>query len=78
MKKRIESILAIAEDTSDEIKTADEAEERAIEEMRCLGNDVLQNRAELKEGQKTASYQKIPEAGSHGKKKSVGTQHLVK
>ena len=37
LKKRIESILAIAEDTSDEIKTADEAEERAIEEMRCLG-----------------------------------------
>jgi hypothetical protein len=78
LQKRIETILDIVEDASDDVKTADEAEQRAIEELRQLGSEVMKNWAAQKEGQKAASYQKNPEAKGHGKKKFVGTRHLAK
>jgi len=78
LQKRIETILDIVEDESDDVKTADEAEQRTIEELRQLGSEVMQNWAAKKEGQKAAAYQNNPEAKGHGKKKFVGTRHLAK
>lgn len=78
LQNRIETILDNVEDASDEVKTADEAEERAIEQLRQLGAEVLQNWAAQKEKQKAATYQKDPVAKRHGKKKSIGTRRLAK
>ncbi len=41
LRRRFEEILNIAHNTSGELITADEAEEKAIEEMQKLGQEVL-------------------------------------
>ncbi len=41
LKKRMKSILCIAEDDGEGIVKADEAENRIIEEVRRMGNEVL-------------------------------------
>ena len=41
LKKRVESILSIAEDDGNEIVRADDAEKHIIEEVRQMGNEVL-------------------------------------
>lgn len=46
LKKRFNEILGIAENTSGELITADEAETKAIEEVRKLGKEVIQEWAE--------------------------------
>jgi len=46
LKSRVEAILDIAENTHGDLITADEAEQCAIEEVRKLGNEVLQDWAE--------------------------------
>lgn len=69
LAERFETILRIVEDTADEIKTADEAEERVIEQLRSLGNDVLKDWAVQKEEQKVKEYKKMAKSKRHGKKK---------
>lgn len=70
LKARFESILDIAENTNGDLISADEAEQRAIEQVRQLGNELLHDWAEqrtlacaktFKEQEKTAV--------GHGKKK---------
>ena len=46
LKSWVEAILDIAENTHGDLITADEAEQCAIEEVRKLGNEVLQDWAE--------------------------------
>lgn len=46
LKKRFNEILDIAENTSEELITADEAETRALEELQKLGQEVMQEWAE--------------------------------
>jgi hypothetical protein len=41
LRERIEAILAIAENEDQSYGTADEAEQKAIEELQKLGNEVL-------------------------------------
>lgn len=43
LRSRFESILDLAENTSGDVITANEAERQAIEEVRQLGNEVLQD-----------------------------------
>ncbi len=43
MKARILRILDVAENTGDELKRADEAEQRAIDQLRALGQELLQD-----------------------------------
>ena len=42
LKTRFQDILAIAENTSGELITADEAEAKAIEELQKLGKEIIQ------------------------------------
>jgi hypothetical protein len=75
LKERFEAILAIAEAEGNDIQRADDAEQRAIEEVRKLGNEVMHAWARRREGQNVA---KLTEEGNklakHGKKKSTGTR----
>lgn len=77
LRKRFEEILNVAE--SEDIITAHEAEERAIEETRKLGQEMLQEWA-MKQHKKQIHkvMEKHPEAKKQGKKNSIGDQHLGK
>lgn len=41
MRSRIEDLLDIVENTSEDCRTADAAEQKVIEELRKMGNEVL-------------------------------------
>ncbi len=68
LKARISRILDLAENTDGEVITADEAEERAIQELRKLGQELLQGwgqRVAETEAQKLAKH---PGVKAHLKK----------
>lgn len=46
LKARFEAILDVAENTHGDLISADEAERRAIEQVRQLGNEILHDWAE--------------------------------
>lgn len=53
LKKRFDEILGVAENSSGELVTADDAEMKAIEEVRKLGREVVQEWA-ITQHEKTA------------------------
>ena len=80
LRARVYQLLGIVEDAEGDIDKADEAERRVIEELRRLGQEVLQDWAIAKEKQKvrelkSASDQKFT---GHGKKNSTGTRRSGK
>ena len=80
LRKRFDQILSIAEDSEGKIDKADDAEQRVIDELQRLGQEVLQNWAVSKEKQrveelKNSSDQKVV---GHGKKNFTGTQRSGK
>lgn len=76
LQKRFTEILNIAENTSGELITADEAESKAIEEVRKLGRDVLQEWADNRHAEQINEFEKKHSARKHVKKNSIGKQHL--
>ena len=79
LKARFEEILAIAENTQGEVVSAEEAEQRAIEPVRSLGNELLPDGAKQRV---TAAGNELkdkhPTVVGNGKKKSLGTRHLAR
>ncbi|MHC1729238.1 MAG: hypothetical protein AB9866_25110 [Syntrophobacteraceae bacterium] len=79
LRERFEAILTLTEAEGNGLKTADEAEQRTIEEVRKLGNEVLHAWARTKESLSAAKLtQEGLELTRHGKKKSTGTRHSDK
>ncbi len=79
LRKRFEEILDITENTSGDIVTADEAEGRAIEEVKKLGQEMMREWAVSqhdKQFQKTKD--EFSKARVHTKKNSTGKQPLEK
>ncbi len=75
LRERFEAILTIAEAEGLGLKKADDAEQRTIEEVRKLGNEVLHTWARNKESQSVAKLmEERPKVTKHGKKKSNGTR----
>ena len=77
IKSRIASMLAVVEDAGGELKQADAAEMRMIEEIRRMGQEALQAWAD-RQVQKTE--QELRQAGQvqrEGKKNSTGTPPLA-
>ncbi len=79
IRKRVEEILNIAENTSGELITARQAEEKAIEEIRKLGQEVLKGWAENQHN-KVVEKAKAGNCKTkeHLKKNCIGNQHLEK
>lgn len=79
IRKRVEEILNIAENTSGDLITARQAEEKAIEEIRKLGQEVLKGWAESQHN-KAVEKAKLeqPKAREHVKKNYIGNLHLEK
>ena len=77
IKSRIASILAVVEDAGGDLKQADAAEMRLIEEIRRMGQETLQAWADR---QVEKSEQDIRQSGQvhrEGKKNSAGTPPLA-
>lgn len=77
LRKRFEEILNATD--SEDMITADEAEEKAIEEMRKLGQEMLQEWACKQQNRQIRKViERHPEAKKQGKKNFTGDQHLEK
>ena len=79
LKERVEAILDIAENTSGELITADQAEGRAIEEVHKLGRELLREWAFQRHEKAIETAKRThPTAKRHEKKSSTGNQHSEK
>ena len=77
IKSRIASLLAVVEDAAGDLKEADAAEMRLIEEMRRMGQEAMQAWANR---QTEKTEQEIRQGGQvqrEGKKNSAGTPPLA-
>jgi hypothetical protein len=77
IKSRIASLLAVVEDAAGDLKEADAAEMRLIEEMRRMGQEAMQAWANR---QIEKTEQEIRQGGQvqrEGKKNSAGTPPLA-
>ncbi len=70
--QRVEALLEITEDKAGKLDRADEAEARLVEELRRLGQEVLQDWAQRKEIQKASALSADESARLHSKKNSAG------
>lgn len=77
LQKRFSQILDIVENTDGDVELADDAEERVIEELRRLGNEVLHDWAN---GQETKKSEELTQSNESVrkeiKKNSLGTQRM--
>lgn len=77
LHERFKAILDIAENSSGELITADQAEGKAIEEIHKLGQELLK---EWAKGQQESAVETArvthPHAKNHEKKSSIGKQPL--
>lgn len=69
---RIEELLALVENERGEANTADEAEELAFEQVRKLGQELMQSWAERKHERVVREYDSRPDHRRKGKKKPAG------
>ena len=76
IRGRIEEILEIVENTKGEVNTADEAEERAVEELRQLGQEMLEAWAKEKAEKVEKEYDGRKEYWRKGKKNFIGKADL--
>lgn len=73
IRSRVAELLAVVEDSNGDLRRADDAEVRLIEEMRSLGRAAMQSWAQ---GQVIQSEQEVRQSGRahrEGKKNSTGT-----
>ncbi len=72
LRARFEEILAVAENERGDANTADEAEERAVEQVRRLGQELMQTWAERKQERLVREYDARRDTRRKGKKNSTG------
>jgi hypothetical protein len=80
LKARMESLLAVVEDAGDDLIKADAAEQRVIEELRQMGNEVLTGWASTRAGKIPVlpAYADAAPLRRAGKKSSIGTPRSEK
>ena len=72
LKAKIEAMLAIVENAGGDVEKAAAAEQRIIEEMRQMGNEVLHSWARRQQQKKEDEYQAQPGVNRKRKKNSTG------
>lgn len=77
LRKRFEEILKLSSNEENRYPTADEAEEKAIEEVRKLGKEVLETWGHAREWELRKQHDKSPDFQRDGKKNSIGKAVLV-
>jgi predicted ribosome quality control (RQC) complex YloA/Tae2 family protein len=73
LRSRIERLVDLVEDAGDDLRKADEAERRVIEEVRRLGQEVLENWADGQVAKRAAELDRTPGVWREGKKNFAGT-----
>lgn len=77
IRSRVAALLAVVQDSNGDLKRADDAEDRLIEEMRRLGQEAMQSWAQ---GQVVQTEQEVRHSGRahrEGKKNCTGTPPLA-
>lgn len=77
LRSRMESLLLAVEDEAGELKKADDAEMRVIEEMRRTGKVALQAWAERQIDKTSQETKQVGKVWREGKKNSAGTPPLA-
>ena len=72
LKAKIEAMLAIIENAGGDVEKAADAEQRIIEEMRQMGNEVLHSWARRQQQKKEDEYNALPGVNRKRKKNSTG------
>lgn len=75
LRRRVEALMSIVEDTDGMIEKADAAERYVIEEVRKIGHAALTGWAECKQQRNEQELKKQPELRPAGKK-TVVAKHL--
>ena len=73
LRARLERIVDIVENTGGDVEKADEAERRAIEELRQLGSEVLHGWARQQQQKKEEEFERTRDASRKVKKTSTGS-----
>jgi len=74
LKTKIETLLGIMENAGGDVEKAAEAERRIIEELRQMGNELLQGWARRQQQKKEEEYNRKPGVNRKEKKTSTGTR----
>jgi len=77
LKSRIASLLAVVEDAGGDLKEADAAEMRLIEEIRRMGQEALQAWADRQVQKTEQELRQTEQVRREGKKNSTGTPPLA-
>ena len=78
LRDRIASIALAVEDSEGDLKEADAAEERIVEEMRLLGREAMQGWAENRVEVTEQEIRQQPQMHRQGKKNSAGIRNSAK
>jgi hypothetical protein len=73
LRGRIERLVDLVEDVGDDLRKADEAEQRVIEEVRRLGQEVLEGWANEQVSRRSEALDRTSGVWREGKKNSAGT-----
>ena len=73
LRGRVEHLVDIVEDAGDDLRKADEAERRVIEEVRWLGQELLEGWADGQVAKRADELERTPGVWREGKKNSPGT-----
>lgn len=74
LRAKIEAMLAIIENAGGDLEKAAEAEQRIIDEMRQMGNEVLHSWARRQQEKKENEYNAKEGVNRKRKKNSIGTR----
>ncbi len=77
MRERIASLLTVVEDESGELKLADDAEDRVIEEIRRMGQEAMQAWANAQVDKTTQTALQAGKTHREGKKNCTGSPPLA-
>ena len=78
LRKRISSIVLAVADDEGELKEADAAEERIVDEMRLLGREALKSWAENRVEATEREIRQRPQMHRQGEKNSAGIRNSGK
>jgi len=78
LKARMERLLDVVENTSGDVRLADEAERRAIEELRQMGQEVMQGWGRKASNREALEMEAKGGIVRHVKKNSIGFAHSAK
>ena len=73
LRGRVERLVDLVEDAGDDLRKADEAERRVIDEVRRLGQEVLEGWADGQVAKWADELERTPGVWREGKKNSAGT-----